>query len=210
MKVLFQSFLNSKEKFPNWIFALKKGIQKSSLCVRHCRANVKQKLKYIFSVYSECILANSIKVTAGLPKHERERKRDRQTEEVKLKYPGRTNGHRPVWHHVSSDLWAGGMCSRTGSASLQETLNTKLLQELQKGLVVAAFPCSTQDFTAMQNLATLILLEDLRLPALRAPQCLESFWNSYSRTLFGRTSSLDAPISEQECFFGLTLILIQS
>lgn len=66
--------------------------------------------------------------------------REREREEVKLKYPGRTDGHRPVWHHVYSHLWAGGVCSRIGFVSLQETLHTQLLQEHHKGLAVAAFP----------------------------------------------------------------------
>lgn len=52
------------------------------------------------------------------------------------------------------------------------------------------------DSTAIQNLATLTLLEDLRLPALEASQHLESLWNSYCRTLSGHTSALDAPVSE--------------
>lgn len=30
-----------------------------------------------------------------------------ETEEVKLKYPGRTDRHRPIQHHVYSDLQAG-------------------------------------------------------------------------------------------------------
>lgn len=107
-------------------------MQKSSLYGKHFRANWKEKLKCIFSVYSVCIRATSIKITAVLPKHKRE--------EVKLKYPGRTNGHRPLQHHAYSDVRA--VCPRTGSASLQETPHTEPLQELQEGLVVAAFPAS--------------------------------------------------------------------
>lgn len=89
-----------------------------------------------------CIWASSIKITAGLAKWETEREWERESEreEVKLKCPGRTAGHRPVWHHVYSHLWAGAVCSRIRFVSLQETLCTKPLQELHKGLVVAAFP----------------------------------------------------------------------
>lgn len=98
-----------------------------------------------------------------------------EREEVRLEYPGMTDRHRPIQHHVYSDLRAGRCVLRDRIHF--SAINPKPFQELHAGLVAAAFSAlglTALCTSAMQNLATLMVLEDLRLPALRAPQHLES------------------------------------
>jgi len=99
-------------------------------------------------------------------------------EEIKLKYPGRTDGHRPCQQHASPHLPAGrcgkdGICFSAGNP-VHRTPPGSLRRAGS-----SSFPHSTPGLTAlctlaMQNLATLMVLEDLSLPALRASQRLES------------------------------------